>query len=311
MFHRSRLLNLALKVLFLLADLIWVRKDRNLWVMAIPATDRFDGNVRALYELVREDPTLCAPAQIKVIVSPRDAGAVAPAHRVRWGSLEHFLVLLRAGCILYHHNYNDVGLIALPLWRCNVRVSHGIHFKCVERAQSVPDFLLRVLLSTRNMIPHHFVSSKLDAMSAVVYFHLYLPDIMITGAAKNDLLINRRLPDGYRHQEERLQNRLGGRRLITYAPTWRVNGASYRFTSGEASELRAFLERENAVFGIAGHAYLKERHIPNDARFIDLNALDIDIQVVLRNTDILIHRVIEQPKFDGLTRMLVAIQVGA
>lgn len=288
MFHPNRIINAISKVLFLIIDFLWFRKDPTLWVIAIPHTDRFDGNVRAIYELYRNDESLCSPAQIKVILTPKDQSSVCRNDFVRWGSLKHFTTVLRSGCIIFHHNFNDVGLIASPLWRKNFRVSHGIHFKSVERAQSVPGFIGRHFLSMKNTIPHHLVSSRLDAMSAVAYFHLYLPEILVTGSAKNDILVQNDLTGYYKGQEATLMNLLNGRKLITYAPTWRNSGKSYRLTSTDIDTLKNFLNTRNLVFGFAGHPYLSERYVPEQPEFIDLNSFNIDVQVVLRNTHILV-----------------------
>lgn len=281
-------MNLAFKLIFLLVDLLWLRKNKHLWVIGIPQTDRFDGNVRALYELAGQSPDVIAPAHLKIILPAGSCPEVAASDRVNWGSWAHFSTLLRAGCILFHHNYNDVGLLALPIWRTNVRVSHGIHYKCVERAQAIPSRINTLLFATRKTIPHHLVSSKLDAMSAVAYFHLYLPNIVITGAAKNDILIQDMIPKYYQTQQSQLDQALAGRRLITYAPTWRTTGNSYPWNEDEVHQLRMLLNRTNAVLGVAGHQYLRNRHIPEGEEFIDLNALQIDVQVILRRTDVLI-----------------------
>jgi CDP-glycerol glycerophosphotransferase len=288
MFHPNRVLNLLLKVLFLILDLVWRRKDSELWVVGLPRGDRFDGNVRAIYEITRQCPDLLGPAKLKIILSADRDHEVPAADRIHWGSPAHFMALLRAGCILFHHNYNDVGLLALPWGRVNVRVSHGIHYKCVERASGRGSLINRLFLATRKTVPHHLVSSKLDALSAVAYFHLYLPEVIVTGAAKNDILLCSDLPPYYRRQLDQLNSQLAGRRLITYAPTWRTTGTSYPWDNDEVARLEAVLARQNAVFGIAGHQYLRDRYIPGSPHFIDLNALDIDIQVLLRRTDVLV-----------------------
>lgn len=288
MFYPNKVINLLCKFVFLVIDFVWFRKDVTLWLIGVPHTDRFDGNVRALYERARQNPDTISPARIKVILPAGACPEIGPSDRIDWGSRTHFFALLRSGCIFFHHNYNDVGLVALPFWRTNIRVSHGIHFKCVERAISVPSLVNRLFLSTRKTIPHHFVSSKLDAMSAVAYFHVYLPGVTVTGAAKNDILIEDGLSEFYCDQERTLADRLSGRRLITYAPTWRTNGQSYAFDREETAMLDQFLSETNSVFGIAGHQYLQNRHVPSSDNFIDLNALGADIQVILRSTDVLI-----------------------
>jgi CDP-glycerol glycerophosphotransferase (TagB/SpsB family) len=284
----NKILNLLLKLTFVLLDIIWWRKDPDLWVIGVPSIDRFDGNVRAIYEQVRQNTDLIAPARLKIILAADRYLDIPAQDRVNWGSMAHFTTLLRAGCILFHHNYNDVGLLSLPVRRINIRVSHGIHFKCVERAQVVPTRLNRAFFATHKTVPHHFVSSKLDAMSAVAYFHIYLPHVEITGAAKNDILLQNNLPQYYQNQQDQMDQVLNGRRLITYAPTWRTNGESYNWSLDEIKLLQIYLAANNTALGIAGHQYLLERHIPQGDAFIDLNAMNIDIQVILRRTDMLI-----------------------
>lgn len=85
MFHPNTFINTILKLVFLVLDLIWIRKNPKLWVIAIPETDRFDGNVRAIYELCRSRPEIIAPAQIKLILTEAHSKAIPAEDRVACG----------------------------------------------------------------------------------------------------------------------------------------------------------------------------------------------------------------------------------
>lgn len=286
MFNQNKILNIFIKLLFLVFDILFFKKDKSLWVISIPSVDRFDGNVRAIYEHYKENK-IDMPFQLKVIIDDVNLNQNNDDFIV-WGSVNHFITLLKSSVILYHHNFNDTGLITVNRSRLYYRVAHGIHYKKVERAHKKPRGLYQNLISTKNLIPFHSVSSKQDALSAVAYFHIYLDDIDITGSAKNDLLIMKKLPSFYAEQENQLNIELKGRSLITYAPTWREVGGAFTFSENEIVLLEEYLKQHNLVFGYAGHQYLKNRVVPDSPYFLDLNNLNVDIQVILRNTEILV-----------------------
>jgi hypothetical protein len=287
MFYKNKYKNIAIKILFVFFDFIFFKKNKNLWVIAISPGERFDNNIRAIYENF-EIKNIRNNVNLKVISHDKHLSTIVEKDGVKWGSVKHFWIVLNAGVIIYHHNIFDTGLIALPINRINYRVSHGIHYKKVERAERGPSSWYEAMLSTKNLIPFHGVSSKQDAISAVCYFHIFLHNVDVTGCAKNDIVIGRLDSNFYIKQDNSLKRLLNGRKLITYAPTWRSDGCAYDFDTLEVEKLNNFLIENNFVFGYAGHQYLRDRKVPALDSFIDLNSLEIDVQIILRNTEVLI-----------------------
>ncbi|NVC92213.1 hypothetical protein FC650_00860 [Vibrio natriegens] len=237
MYNNNLFLNFVYKIIFLVLDFVFFKKNKMQWVIAISEGERFDGNAKALYEYYLRNKK---NVNLKIIATNKHAKHIEKSDFVKWGSWEHFSVLLNSGVILYHHNAFDTGLLCLPFFRLNYRISHGIHYKKVERAERVPKSLYEKLISTKNIIPYHAVSSKQDGLSAVAYFHIFLDNVDVTGAAKNDILIREKLYDNYLDQEQRLKTLLNGKKLITYAPTWRSRGEAYKFDNKQVSEIEKF-----------------------------------------------------------------------
>ena len=117
--------------------------------------------------------------------------------------------------------------------------------------------------------------------------------VWLSGLPRNDTILKDedKLPEDYRRQLAGLRARLAGRRLVLYAPTWREKADGiYAFSSAELAELEAILKRNNAVFGIRGHANVRAssegREAASDS-ILFINDLP-DVNVVLRATEVLV-----------------------
>lgn len=289
MFNKNRFINIFVKILFVLFDLLFFSKNKKLWVICIHDSERFDGNARAFYEyfvLHQEELDF----DLKIIAGSSHKDKIYNENFVSWGSYSHIKTLLNAGVVIYHHNVFETGLLALPINRVNYRVGHGIHYKSSERAvkKYTPKSLWSKLTSMKYMVPYQAVSSKQDAMAVVCVYHVYLYNLDIIGSCRNDVLLGFLNSDYYQQGENKLVSMLNGKKLVTYAPTWRNNGCAYSFSANDIKMLEEYLHQNNMIFGYAGHQYLKEREVPNSPYFIDLNALNLDIQVILKCTDILV-----------------------
>ena len=116
----------------------------------------------------------------------------------------------------------------------------------------------------------------------------------LTGLPRNDSILKPEsaLPEDYRKHLDDLRTRLAGRRLVLYAPTWRERADGiYAFSSGELAELEAVLKRNNAVFGIRGHANVRvqaaDGQVAGSGAIIFLNDFP-DVNVVLRLSEVLV-----------------------
>lgn len=115
-----------------------------------------------------------------------------------------------------------------------------------------------------------------------------------TGLPRNDLILNseQSLPADYREQLGAIRNALGGRRLILYAPTWRVDVTSlYAFSPDELTQLERVLRKNNAVLGVRGHPNVRHAGLYNEGGWrdsiIDMNGY-AETNLILRETDVLV-----------------------
>lgn len=84
--------------------------------------------------------------------------------------------------------------------------------------------------------------------------------VWLTGLPRNDIILKQEeeLPGDYRVALEDLDERITGRRLVLYAPTWRERRESiYSFSEEEQQELSRLLQKAGAVLAIRGHANVR------------------------------------------------------
>lgn len=115
-----------------------------------------------------------------------------------------------------------------------------------------------------------------------------------TGLPRNAFLLGAEdgLPADYREHLRRLEERLGGRRLVLYAPTWRERTESlYSFSREQAAALEQLFARHDAVLGVRGHPNVRGDAVfasRSDAgRIVSMDDLP-DPNVLLRRTDVLV-----------------------
>lgn len=115
-----------------------------------------------------------------------------------------------------------------------------------------------------------------------------------TGLPRNDLILSNEesLPADYQEQLNAIRAELNGRRLILYAPTWRVDVNSlYAFSPGELEQLERVLRRNNAVLGVRGHPNVRHSSLYKKGSGLD-SILDMngyaETNLILRETDILV-----------------------
>jgi CDP-glycerol glycerophosphotransferase len=145
-------------------------------------------------------------------------------------------------------------------------------------------------------------SSDVDSYAMAAIFHPIPHDHGgITGLPRNDFLSqpDAALPAFLRSEVEQIRGMKAGRRLVTYAPTFReshvAEASCYQFSDEEVQRLIALLERHDAVLGFRMHYFRKgnqlfnlERYLDGD-RLLDLGHAQInEIAPVLRETDVLI-----------------------
>lgn len=119
-------------------------------------------------------------------------------------------------------------------------------------------------------------SSDIDkyAMSAAFY-PINPSSVWITGLPRNDYLCcpESELSKFFRDDLEKLRLKLGNRRLVVYAPTYRevdsIDSYCYQFSEDEILRLKKVLKDHSAVLGVRLHYYRKGEALFNIEKYID------------------------------------------
>ena len=227
------------------------------WAFTACAYDHtFAGNDRAVFEHVREDPS------IKKIVLTRARRIEAEGPNVvvvPLASPEGQHYLLRSGQVFVKHSpVINVPYPLSPHTHNFINLWHGIPLKRFGLA-AVTGTKLR-----ERLLPHHepcravITSSHIDSLAMVSAFHpLTLDRMWPTGLPRNDFILTDpdRLPPDLREEEQRLRELTGGRRLVLFVPTFKDGQAEayYHFDATQIDWLTDWCTRNNAVLGVRDH----------------------------------------------------------
>lgn len=238
-------------------------KFRNWWAFPVCAfTGVFSGNERALFEEVKDDPS------IRKVVLTRDKPVEVDGVNVEVLPLESPMGqhrLLRAGNLFIKHSptRNLVYPVAGDLHNI-INLWHGIPFKRIGYASADMQDRLGGIAAEHARCRAVISSSKIDTLAmASSFYPLTIGDIWNTGLPRNDFILRERegLPWDLRAQLGMLERELDGRRLVLFMPTFRnaQEDAYYRFSEEEIAFLGDWLRRNNAVLGM-------REHMADDAR---------------------------------------------
>ena len=296
----------------------WVGKRSDCWAFFVHPlkNDQFVENARAVFEQVKADE------RITKLVFTRgqvhlDLEGARNTRLVELQSLAGLWALSRSGVFLLT---NAVALDISWRWpsasfsvlrpnltrRIVVNLWHGIPLKrlfaLANRESRV--HADRIAFRRKERAYYHglVASSDVDSYAMAAIFHPIRHDhVWITGLPRNDFLSRPdvALPAFLRSEVDQIRVMKAGRRLVTYAPTFRDGLVSdapcYQFSDEEIQRLTALLERHDAVLGFRMHYFRKgnqlfnlERYLDGD-RLLDLGHARIrEVAPVLRETDVLI-----------------------
>ncbi|MFD1824940.1 CDP-glycerol glycerophosphotransferase family protein [Mumia zhuanghuii] len=227
------------------------------WAFPVCAYDHtFAGNERAVFEEVRDDPS------IKKIVLTRSRRVEVGGENVvvvplRSPEGQHHL--LRSGQVFVKHTpLVNVPFPLSPDRHNFVNLWHGIPLKRFG-------YVAHDTTTRRATIVRHHVgcravitSSHTDSLSMKAAFHpLTLDQMWRTGLPRNDFVTREdsRLPVDLLASVERLRGEVGDRRLVMFLPTFKNDQAKayYEFSDDEIGWLADWCARENVVIGIREH----------------------------------------------------------
>jgi CDP-glycerol glycerophosphotransferase (TagB/SpsB family) len=267
------------------------------WVFPVCAYDHtFAGNERAVFEEVRDDPS------IKKIILTRSrrievSGENVVIVPINSPEAQHYVARARHVFVKHGPRINVPWPMSTTAHNV-VNLWHGIPLKrfgfaAVEMSDSAREVNVRNNGGSRAVV----TSSKMDslAMAAAMYPASY-PDLWPTGLPRNDFIVRdeERLPEDLRGALDRLRAEADGRRIVMFLPTFKDAQADayYRFTPEQIERLGGWLEHNGAVLAVREH--MADRAHTYSRMLAPLAPINLssrrypDLEVLYRAADVLI-----------------------
>jgi CDP-glycerol glycerophosphotransferase (TagB/SpsB family) len=227
------------------------------WAFPVCAfTQQFTGNERALFEAVKDDPSIKKIVLTRKKHVPVDGEnvVVLPLHS-RDG--QHHLMRARQ-IFIKHSPTRNIGYPVSPAQHNIINLWHGVPLKRIGYASLDMYGNLDALAEEHRKCRAVIAASRMDAMAmASAFYPLTYNDVWITGLPRHDFITRpeHELPAHLREQAARLESMLEGRRLVLFVPTFRQGQAEayYAFADRELAWLRQWLEKNHAVLGVREH----------------------------------------------------------
>lgn len=249
-------------------------------------------NPRGIFEAIKADPAITKI----VLLKPQHTRARLPLDGVNVSfvqveSLQGAYLLARSKVLFLGYSLNSVCSFGRRITRRHVIIQlwHGIPLKRIAKLfpaerlwdAETPKYAATVCSAPQDRI---FMAAAFSPT----------PNVWLTGLPRNDLILKpeSQLPQDYREQLAHLRRRIGGRKLILYAPTWRDNDSGiYPFSDSQFHTLKALLAKHQAVIGIRAHSNRRPQSDPDhqelDETLFFVNDIP-DANLLLRVADILI-----------------------
>jgi CDP-glycerol glycerophosphotransferase (TagB/SpsB family) len=266
------------------------------WAFPVCAfTGVFAGNERAVFEEVKDDPS------IKKIILTRSEQATPAGTNVEVVPLQSprgQYLLMRSGNIFIKHSptRNLIYPVAPDLHNI-INLWHGIPFKRIGYASLDMQHMRQAIAHEHHKCRATICSSQVDRLAMTAAFYpLSYGEVWPTGLPRNDFILRdfERLPEDLREQADRLRDEVAGRKLVLFMPTFRnaQEEAYYAFSPDEVEWLGEWLTRNNAVLGLREHMADSARTYTN--LLGSLNPLDLgdsrypNVEILYRGSDALI-----------------------
>ncbi len=238
------------------------------WAFPVCAFDHgLTGNARAVFEEVRQDPS------IKKIILTRSRRVDLDGENVvvvPLRSPEGQYHLLRARQIFVKHGPRiNTGYPLSPERHNFINLWHGIPLKRFGYAGLETPEMRKVIADENRGCRAVVCSSAMDRLAMTAAFYpLDYGKFWCTGLPRNDFIMRplEAMPADFQAQEARLRREVGSRRLVLFMPTFRNDQAegAYHFDADELAWLAGWQRRENVVLGVRehmadrGHAYMEQ-----------------------------------------------------
>lgn len=250
-------------------------------------------NPRAVFEEVKDDPSL-HKFVLQKKASPPPVREGTSVDFVSAESLRGAYVLARSRVVLLGYALFGLSSYSRRLDASRhevVQLWHGVPLKRIGHLFPGDDFWED---ETERYAATVCSSDRDREVMARAFAPVPRERVWPTGLPRNSLILEDedRLPADYRRHLHDLDERLDGRRLVVYAPTWRESTDDlYSFSRDEVDALEGVFSRHDAVLGVRGHPKVREAEAysarsGSDAVF-SVDDLP-DPNVLLRRTDVLV-----------------------
>jgi CDP-glycerol glycerophosphotransferase len=309
----------TLSFIIRILDIIYP-KDKSYWGFPVHhiKSDQFIENARAVFEEVKKDPKIYKVLFTRDDTIEFEITAAVNYRIVNMLSISGILLLIKCKVLFVTHSvsmdysirYGKSKFTVLKLNMINrnvINLWHGIPIKKLYALWNpkVKKRLDRVEYRNyeRKKYSGLISTSTIDSYSMSTMFHpIKYENVWITGLPKNDLLLQdyNSLAEYFKKQVDKIRNLKNGKRLITYAPTYRqttaVNSSQYyQFTNEEIEKLKEFLKKNNAIFGFRMHYFRNDSNLFNIEYYIDNEYIfDLghknvtEVAAVIRESDIVV-----------------------
>lgn len=274
------------------------KRDKKLWIFSAWEGEKYADNAKYLFEYVsRNCPEIKCIWQTKqqaIFDQLKTNGYMVQLI----GTEEAAITQKKAGVAIYTNGLDDFGDSPLIYGAKIIAVWHGVGFKKIYRAQIPKSNKLKLFFSNLKWDFFSWVKRDLTIVTSEYHkkqciegFHLKKRDkFYLAGQARNDIL-SKELDIKTILLNEDLRNRLKGKKIVLYMPTFRENNdilLQQIEKLYQSEEFKRVLAKNNAVFLGKLH-YLCRGNIQSNEYAILLNDDEvIDTQKLLKIADILI-----------------------
>ena len=285
--------------LLLVLDFV-IPKRKDYWIFPVyfVGAGNLSDNMLAVFEAVKTN------SNIKKIVLIKEKNILIEngvnVEVLNMSSFKATWFLMRAKIIFVQHSvWLDLSKaryqIIFPWRRFLINLWHGIVVKDMSHPSSG-------IINYRSKLemPKYKIICSSDDDKVIMKKTFYKSDInnfWITGLPRNDFLVmpEKELPKLYKDELQLLRNRLNGKKLIIYTPTYRelnLGGVYYPFSPKELIEFKKYLHENNSILGLRYHPYLQPdfvKELIDNEYIIDLSSEIIsDVRMLIREAFIII-----------------------
>jgi CDP-glycerol glycerophosphotransferase (TagB/SpsB family) len=255
----------------------------------------YSGNIRVLCEAMASDSRYSiqlwceAPLSAALRRTLKQQGI----RRLTWGWPRDLWSLVSSGIVVVDHSIRDAYIVRARPDRAIINVWHGVPIKRIEldipRLEPVRK---RIIEDTARLYDAVIANSADDRRAIAQAFGIDPVRVGVTGLPRLDMLTGHHpLAGDLARDRHELRQRLDGRALVLYAPTFRERGPSplAQLTPGDWAALDATVRAHGAVLGLRPHPYDRTPHPRGLAGVISVSAEQYaETNLVLREARVLV-----------------------